>query len=164
MLTSALVAMQLLLSGASGAAGMPSTGDPAPHPLGVTRQGDSLESGQFAGKVLVVSFWASWCGPCMKELPRLEAIQRVAGKDKLQVVAINMEEWERFRRISKALESYSLTVSFDDRKQSSDAYGVHGIPHMVIIDRAGRIVRVHRGYSEEALDSILAEINDALRR
>lgn len=62
----------------------------------------------------------------------------------------------------RILASFALTLAHDDRKRGTDAYGVKGIPHMVIIGRDGAIVKVHRGYSEEALEGILAETNSAL--
>ena len=137
-------------------------GDKPPVSLGQTRDGESIETTQYAGKVLVVTFWASWCGPCKKELPILEGIQRIGGKDKIQVVAVNIEDSDQFRKVAKALASLTLTLTHDYRKKSSDAYGVNGIPHLVIIGRDGKIVNVHHGYSEAALDSIVAEINTAL--
>ncbi len=152
----------LCISICASAAEMPSTGDTPPASLGITLEGQGIETTQFAGKVLVVTFWASWCGPCMKELPMLEGIQKVAGKDKVQVVAINIEDRDRFKKLARALTSLTLTISHDPGKQIRGAYGVQGIPHMVLIGRDGKIINVHRGYSEEALDSIIAEINRAL--
>ena len=142
---------------------MPAKGDKAPQVLGTTLEGEKLESGQFRGKVLVVTFWASWCGPCMKELPMLESLQRLAGTDKLQVVAVNTEDRDVFRKIARKLDKFALTVVHDDGKRGSEAYGVNGIPHMAIIGRDGTIVKVNRGYSEESLDGILREINAALQ-
>ena len=141
----------------------PGKGDIAPPVLGTTADGTTIEVPQFKGKVLVVTFWATWCGPCMRELPMLESLQRVAGKEKLQVVAVNIEDRAVFRKVSQRLTSFQLTVAHDYGKRGSDAYGVNGIPHMVIIDRDGVILKVNRGYSEESLDGILAEINAALR-
>ena len=52
----------------------PGPGDQAPLRLGVDRDGNAMETSAFAGKVLVVTFWATWCAPCRKELPMLEGI------------------------------------------------------------------------------------------
>ncbi len=136
-------------------------GDTPPTWIGITRDGDTIETGQFAGKVLVVTFWASWCGPCKKELPILEGLQN-AGKGSIQVVAVNIEERDQFRAVARALSSLKLKLTHDYGKKGSDAYGVNGIPHMVIIGRDGKVINVHRGYGESMLDSIVAEINAAL--
>ena len=140
---------------------MPGPGDTPPPGLGVTMDGSPVEVGQSAGKVTVVTFWASWCGPCRKELPMLEGLQRVA-KDRVQVVAVNIEDRDQFRRVARALDTLTLKITHDYNKSARDAYGVKGIPHMLIIGRDGRILAVHRGYSENAIDGILDEINAAL--
>lgn len=137
-------------------------GDVPPPRLGITRDGDPVETTQFTGKVLVVTFWASWCGPCLQELPMLEGIQRVAGKDRVQVVAVNIEERDTFRRVHSRLSTLSLLLAHDYNKASREAYGVKGIPHMLIIGRDGRVLKMHRGYGEKSLDAIIAEINAAL--
>lgn len=139
----------------------PGPGDTPPAGLGLATDGTAAEVGQSAGKVTVVTFWASWCAPCRKELPMLEGLQRAA-KDRVQVVAVNIEDREQFRRVARTLSSLTLKITHDYDKQAHDAYGVSGIPHMVIIGRDGRILAVHRGYSEQAIDGILAEINEAL--
>jgi len=163
-----LLVIFLFGASAAGAAtetpGKVAIGDVPPPLVGVTADGDQVEVTQFAGKVLVVTFWASWCGPCMKELPMLEGIQKVAGKERMQVVAINIEEREKFRKVSRALSSLTLQVTHDYLKKSSDAYGVHGIPHMLIIGRDGKVIAVHRGYGDSSLDSIIAEVNAALAK
>ena len=164
-LTSVLVAFLLCASGIAFSAGTPgkvAIGEKPPTLIGVTPAGDNVETTQFAGKVLVVTFWASWCGPCMKELPMLERVQQIAGKDRIQVVAINTEDGEKFRKISRTLSALTLQITHDFGKKSTDAYGVKGIPHMLIIGRDGRVVAVHRGYGDSSLDSIIAEINAAL--
>ncbi len=155
-----------LLAGVAGAdekssAKRPGRGDTPPPALGITRGGDEIETTQFAGRVMVVTFWASWCGPCRKELVMLEGLQQAA-KERVKVVAVNIEERDVFKAVSRALHSMTVTITNDPRKRSADAYGVHGIPHMVIIGKDGKILSVHRGYSEEALDGLVAEINAAL--
>jgi len=137
-------------------------GDKLPEHLGVDRDGEAAESAKYLGRVVVVTFWASWCAPCRQELPRLDAIQRLAGKDKLQVVAINIEDRKRFLQVSGALSSLAVTFTHDFGKEASETFGVHGIPHCVIVGRDGRIIAVHTGYDESQLDRIIGELNEAL--
>ena len=160
----AIAAGALLSAQAAEPGRQPAIGAAAPAPLGVTRAGDRIEAGQFEGKVLVVSFWASWCGPCRAELPMLEGIQRVGGKERVQVVVVNIEERDQYRRIAKSFETLQLAFTHDHGKQASDAYGVKGIPHLLIIGRDGRLARRHVGYSEDSIEPIVQEINAALAK
>jgi thiol-disulfide isomerase/thioredoxin len=160
---SILILFHLSLGGAHAAnATKLKPGDTPPPSLGTNLDGDGVDAGRYAGKVLVVTFWASWCAPCKRELPLLEGIQRVAGKDKVQVVAINIEDRDTYRKLSRGLKTYTLSINHDYGRKASEAYGVSGIPHLVLIGRDGRIISVHRGYSEEGIDSIIEEINRAL--
>jgi thiol-disulfide isomerase/thioredoxin len=161
--TLAACALAAVLGTAGAATAPPELGSPAPAALGVKRDGTPVEAGQFAGKVLVVSFFASWCGPCKAELPVLEGIQRTY-KERLQVVVVNIEERDEFRRNAKALDSLALAFTHDYNKLARDSYGVGGIPHMVIVGRDGRIVRRHVGYGEGSLQPIVDEINSELSR
>jgi thiol-disulfide isomerase/thioredoxin len=158
----ALLALLSLPGPAAEDGKQPGAGEVAPLPLGRTRDGDALETTQFKGKVLVVTFWASWCGPCLRELPILEGLQ-VAAKDRVRVVAINIEERDVFRRFSGRLPPLTLQIAHDLNKRASTAYGVKGIPHMVIIGRDGVIVSKHVGYGEDSLTHILEDVNQALR-
>jgi len=141
----------------------PGAGDIPPAGLGRTRDGDEIDTSQYAGKVLIVTFWASWCPPCRAELPVLEGVKK-AGKGQIEVVAINIEDRDTFRKLARHLSSLSVTLTHDNGKRQHDAYGVNGIPHMVIIGKDGKIINVHRGYSESALDGLVAEINAALAK
>jgi thiol-disulfide isomerase/thioredoxin len=153
----------ILAAGAALAGERPGPGDVPPKWLGLDRDGAAVEISPQAGKVQIVTFWASWCGPCKKELPMLEGIQRVA-KDRVRVVAVNIEDRNQFRRLAKGLESLTLTITNDPGKAAYADYGVDGIPHMVIVGRDGRIVAVHRGYSEDGIDEILAQLNAELAK
>ena len=140
----------------------PRPGETPPPYVGVTLDGSPILLSEHPGKAVVVSFWATWCAPCLNELPILNNIQTVAGKEKVQVIAVNTESRDVFRRVSRALKRLDLQLAYDPDKKGQNAYGVHGIPHMIIIGRDGKVVSIHSGYSEESLDSIVASINRAI--
>ncbi|MDQ7049445.1 MAG: TlpA disulfide reductase family protein [Enterobacterales bacterium] len=111
-------------------------GEPVPDYLGKNRHGDKIYASQLKGKVVVISFWASWCGPCRKELPLLEAIQRQVGKESFQVVAINYKESRKaFRKIKQSLKSYQLTITHDAKGFISRKFGVKSLPFMFILNK-----------------------------
>ena len=140
----------------------PAIGDKAPDvELGVTSAGKSVKSADYAGQVVVVTFWASWCGPCKKELPIMENLQEL-GKGQIQVVAVNIEDREKFKKIARILKDQQMQFANDQHEVSQRAYHVKGIPHMIIIGRNGRILDVHTGYGEAAIPTIVDEINSAL--
>jgi thiol-disulfide isomerase/thioredoxin len=142
-------------------AGAPAAGDAAPDDLGMTLGGTPVHLNDYAGKAVVISFWASWCPYCLKELPILYNIQKAA-KGRLRVVAINTEDEEIFEKLSRAMRTLEIGMSYDPDETARKAYGVHGIPHLVVIGRDGRIVEVFRGYGESSLTPIVAAINKAL--
>jgi thiol-disulfide isomerase/thioredoxin len=143
---------------------MPRRGDVPPPDVGRTLSGDEILLPNYAGKAVIVTFWATWCGYCLKELPILENVQNQVGKEQMAVIAVNTEKFEVFKRATRIMrESMHLELVSDAGGQAQQAFGVRGIPHMVIIGRDGRILRVYHGYSEEKLDTIVADINTALK-
>jgi thiol-disulfide isomerase/thioredoxin len=152
----------LLLLVAAGASAAPGVGDTPPDYIGKTLDGTPVHLSQHAGKVRVVSFWATWCPYCLKELPILNGMQKVAGKEQMHVVAVNTEERAVFRKVVKVLSTLDVNLAYDPDQSAQKAYGVKGIPHMVIIGRDGKIQSLYRGYSESSLDQIVADINRAL--
>jgi thiol-disulfide isomerase/thioredoxin len=138
-------------------------GDTPPPLLGHTRLNEEIKTTDYAGKVLVTTFWASWCGPCRAEMSALEKIQRIA-KDKLQVVAVNIEDRNTFRDVTRGMHDWQIKLANDPRKQAADAYGVNGIPHMLIIGRDGKVQKVHRGYSEAFLKDLVEDVIAAIEK
>jgi thiol-disulfide isomerase/thioredoxin len=163
----ALVALALACSATAGAADNDTeklkAGDMAPDIVGKTIDGQVVKVSQYAGKVVVVSFWATWCAYCLKELPILENLQISSAGPQIQVLAVNTEELDVFRNVKRGLKNAKMGVIYDPKNVGQNAYGVKGIPHMVIIGRDGRIFEVYRGYGESMLDSIVANINAALQ-
>lgn len=143
-------------------------GDVGPDDLGSTRDGQAIHVSALRGKVVVISFWATWCEYCLKELPQLAGLQTVATQRGLpmQVVAVDYEEpRDTFRRSSRLLQSKlpSLLLTWDAQGAIRHAY-VKGdaIPVMVMLHKDGTVAHVHVGYDEDDPDAFLAEINALL--
>ena len=152
--------MALVVVASFGAnAAPPKNGDEAPDYVGKTLEGDLVKLSAHRGKAVVISYWATWCQYCLKELPILGNIQRAVGKDHMQVIAVNTESRDVFRKVARALQPLDIGLAYDPDSKGREAYGVGPIPHMVIIGRDGVIDSVHKGYGEESLDKIVAAIN-----
>lgn len=161
----AVALLALTLSFASHAAIAP--GDTPPDALGTTQRGDVVTISSLHGKVVVISFWATWCGYCMKEMPVLANLQALATKRHLplQVVSIDYQESRRtFVKASRALRPKlpDLLITWDRDGDIGKPYGVKGIPVMVMLHRDGSVAHVHIGYGEDMLDTLVEEINDLL--
>jgi peroxiredoxin len=114
----------------------------------------------YRGKIVIVSFWASWCPPCRKEIGVLAAIQKQATRDKVVVFSVNWgESAKRFQEIKRNLQGVDLTLISDEDGYIANQYGVTAIPHMVIIGRDGRIAAIHIGYGDGELAVLADEIN-----
>ena len=147
-------ALGAILVAASGARAQLAAGDDPPPPLGRTRGGENIRLSDQLGKVQVVSFWASWCGPCLTELPLLEKLQRVLGPDRLRVVAVNIEERDQFREATRQLLDWKTTLTNDPYKEAFSSYKGSGIPYLLIISRDGKVRQVFQGYSESGVRAV----------
>jgi thiol-disulfide isomerase/thioredoxin len=138
-------------------------GQAPPDSLGTDRNGQAIKLAPQHGKVVVLTFWATWCGYCLKELPVLENLQRRLGKDRIEVVAINTDkDRAKYVAMRRKLKQFELTMTADEDDELAKAYGVSGLPHMVLLDKAGKVAFVHIGYSEKALPGFVDEINTLL--
>jgi thiol-disulfide isomerase/thioredoxin len=166
--SAAVFGLMLALSGVAFAATKPAAvavGDTPPDDLGRSREGSEvLISGQ-RGKVVVVTFWASWCGYCRKELPVLAGLQEAAGKARLEVVAVNYEDdRDVYRALSRQLKDVQLTMTHDASGRIGEAFGVRGIPHLFVIGKNGKVAFQDVGYGEESVQVILDAVNAELAR
>jgi peroxiredoxin len=123
-----------------------SSGDPAPE-FALPRieakgaLGPKVSLSAQRGKIVVVDFWATWCQPCVRSLPRLQTLQ--ARHPEVAVITINMDEPAEARALFDE-SGYTLTLLAADA-DVTDRYDVGPIPHTVVIDPAGRVRLVHRG-------------------
>ncbi|MBQ1486801.1 MAG: AhpC/TSA family protein [Muribaculaceae bacterium] len=109
------------------------------------------------GKVTLVDFWASWCGPCRAEIPKLQALKAKYG-DKFDVLDVAV--WDNPDDTRKAMEQMEITwpviIGTEQLNQPTDLYGIKGIPHIIIFGPDGTILS--RGLTGDDLAKKLAEV------
>jgi thiol-disulfide isomerase/thioredoxin len=137
----------------------PAIGDPAPTSLGKDRDGHPVDLAQHRGKIVVVTFWASWCGPCRHELPMLDDLQKQAGNDFLQVIAVNEDEdYKAYRAMLRQMKGFSLLLARDTGRAVFDRYDIKAYPNLWIIDPRGKVVAHEVGYGEGSFGEIVDRI------
>lgn len=139
-------------------------GDTPPDYLGHDRDGHDLRVSDLHGKVVIVSFWASWCGYCRKELPVLAALQQLKGTPNLQVIGVNHDDdYDKYKDLRRRWKNLDIILTYDAADgRIGKPYHIDGLPFMVMIGRDGRIAHIHTGYGEETLDTIMTEVDDLL--
>jgi thiol-disulfide isomerase/thioredoxin len=132
--------------------------------LGKDLKGNKVRISDYHGKVVIVSFWASWCGPCKKELPVLAGVVTRVGPDHLQVLAINYrDEYEPFKYVVNVLKDYPIIfLRRDPNDRTAKKYRVQGIPRMIIIGRDGKVAADHTGYGEDMIPELIDQLNALL--
>lgn len=117
--------------------------------------GSEVHLSDFAGKPVVLNFWASWCGPCKSEMPGFDAVYQELG-DEVEFLMVNMTDGvsETVDGVSKFVSDngFSFPVYFDTAQNAAYTYGVSSLPATALINADGEIVAAQVGaISEESL-------------
>jgi thiol-disulfide isomerase/thioredoxin len=108
--------------------------------------GPPVRLSDLRGRVVIVEFWATWCGPCRMSTPSLNVIARRFSDQPVSVLLINAGETPDAIRDWLGNARYTARVLLDTTGEVREAYGVRGIPRLLILDREGRIAYDHSGY------------------
>src|SRR4051812_29820255 len=141
------------------------TSSPAPTFQLSGRGGKTIDLSQFKGQVVMINFWATWCGPCRQEMPLLEDIYKKYKPMGFTMLGVNVEPktgdpegW-----LSKLPKPVTFPVAFDVDSKVSKLYKVAGMPTTVFIDRKGNLREIHRGYKPGDEDLYLTQIRSMLK-
>ena len=142
----AIVALLLAATAALAGAGPLAPAAPAPDFTLRTLDGQKLRLGEQRGQVVLVNFWATWCGPCRQEMPHLNKLYEKYKSSGFVLLGVNVDD----DTAQVAGVASKLGVKFpvlpDSDKRVSRQYDVNAMPSTVLIDRDGRVRYLHRGY------------------
>ena len=118
---------------------------PAPDAAFVTAGGQAVTLQQFAGHVIVLNLWASWCIPCVHEMPSLDALAQRAPETAVITVSMDVQGPQVASEFLKRKGLDHLNAYYDPEARLMRALGVFGLPVSVVIDRKGRIAATIQG-------------------
>jgi len=123
-----------------------SVGDRAPDFTLKSMSGTNLKLSEQAGNVVLLNFWASWCGPCRKEMPLLNDLHNKYQALGFTVLGVNVEEDSSQAKSFIAAQPVDFPILLDSSNQVSKLYDVVAMPTTVVIDRNGNMRYLHKGY------------------
>jgi peroxiredoxin len=141
--------MAVVLLAAAGAARAKAAPD-ALAPDFTLRQidGANLRLGEQRGRVVMVNFWASWCGPCRVELPQLARLHDKYRGSGFLLLGVNIDEDAAAAKALAAKLGITFPILLDSKKEVVGSYDLNAMPATVLIDRDGRVRHLHRGYKD----------------
>jgi peroxiredoxin len=123
-------------------------GQPAPDFTLKSMDGKNFNLTEQRGNIILINFWASWCGPCRKEMPVLQDLQEKYQDLGVQVWGINVEQENQAGKDFLANLELSFSIFFDETNKLSETYDVQAMPTTVLVDRDGIVRFVFRGFKD----------------
>ncbi len=136
---------------------------PAPEFKLASRAGGEMSLSGLRGQVVMINFWASWCGPCRQEFPVLDEMYRKYKPMGFAMVGINVESEKADAERFLGMRPVSFPILFDPDNRVSGSYGVSAMPTTVLVDRQGRLRWQHRAYKPGDEAKYIAQIRAMLR-
>ena len=125
--------------------------------------GENLRLSEFRGDVVMINFWATWCGPCRQEMPLLDELYSRYQRVGFNLLGVNIDD-DSGRAMDMIEElGVNFPVLFDARKEVSKLYEVEAMPVTVIVDRTGTVRYIHHGYKPGYENKYLDQIRSLLR-
>jgi peroxiredoxin len=157
------IALTLALSGAALTVQAEPVNTPAPDFTLESRSGDNIRLEDHRGEVVMLNFWASWCGPCRQEMPLMDDIYSRYQDLGFTILAVNVDENrdEALRFLESVPVNYPIL--YDPESSVSELYEVPAMPTTVMIDRDGQARYIHYGYKPGYETEYEAQIRELVR-
>jgi peroxiredoxin len=136
---------------------------PAPDFTLRTIDGQNLRLQEQRGRVVLVNFWATWCGPCKQEMPHLNRLYEKYRASGFVLLAVNIDEDARLAASTAQRMGLKFPVLLDGDKKVSKLYDLGSMPSTVMIDRDGRVRHVHLGYRDGVEDQYETQIRELVK-
>jgi len=134
----------------------------APDVTFSTLDGKTVRMADLKGKVVLVDFWASWCIPCRKSFPEIDALNKELASKGLVVLAVTVDEERKNADMFLEKFPHTMTVAIDSKGTLAEAFKVNAMPSTMIVDRTGQIRYSHKGYTDKALGEFRAQVLELL--
>lgn len=140
-------------------------GDEAPEFVAELTNGEKFNLADNKGKVVLINFWATWCGPCVEELPAIEKLQKEYG-DKIEIVAVNYGEDKKTVDEFLKDKNYTFKVTYDENMDICNEYPSDGIPYLVVVDKEGKVheTMVGSAGADEQYKRVLRALTEAFEK
>lgn len=125
--------------------------------------GSNLRLQEQRGRVVLVNFWATWCGPCREEMPKLNQLYEKYRGAGFVLLGVNVDDDPRNATAVAQKLGVKFPVLLDTDKQVSKLYDLKTMPSTVLIDRDGRVRYLHRGYLSGYEDNYEKQIRELLK-
>jgi len=162
-LKKSIIALVFSVFAASSLASSGMEGQLAPDFALKSSTGENLRLSEFRGDVVMINFWATWCGPCRQEMPLLDELYARYQRVGFSLLGVNIDD-DSGRAMDMIEElGVNFPVLFDARKEVSKLYEVEAMPVTVIVDRTGTVRYIHHGYKPGYENKYLDQIRSLLR-
>lgn len=135
-----------------------SDGDPVPDFSLTALTGDAKNLSAFAGKIVLVNFWASWCAPCREELPQLQRLHSRFQNSDFAVVGINIDKEPANAQRFANLLGITFTTFLDPDHTVIERFKAKAMPSSYLIDRTGTVRQVFYGYNQQKMLAMEAAV------
>jgi peroxiredoxin len=136
---------------------------PAPLFALESREGPEVALGDLKGQVVMINFWATWCGPCRQEMPHLEALHQRYSSLGFTLLGVNVENDREGAAAFLAETQVTFPILFDPQNEVSKLYKVVAMPSTVLVGRDGTMRFIHHGYKPGYEGEYQTQIRELLK-